>query len=166
MTTRGREELRLGGEEGKKRGRMAGRLAWLAPQPPRDHATGAPLGQVEEGPWISWHIGLLSGARGNKRRIGNREMFQEVHATAKPPAGVPRRSSLALWSLEGALEFRRSRLRAFSSSVGLVCRVRNGFSMLRVDARYLVYPCFALALAWLALANLQIGANLPIYHAD
>ena len=47
---RGRE-LRLGGEEGKKRGRMAGRLAWLAPQPPRDHAPGAPLGQVEEGSW-------------------------------------------------------------------------------------------------------------------
>ena len=28
---------------------MAGRLAWLAPQPPRDHAPGEPLGHVEEG---------------------------------------------------------------------------------------------------------------------
>ena len=35
---RGRE-LRLGREEGKKRGRIAGRLAWLAPQPPRTSAS-------------------------------------------------------------------------------------------------------------------------------
>ena len=62
---RGRE-LRLGGEECKKRGRMAGRLAWLAPQPPRDHAPGAPLGKVEEGTWIPRDIGCPSGTRGNR----------------------------------------------------------------------------------------------------
>ena len=64
---RGRE-LRLGGEEGKKRGRMAGRLAWLAPQPPRDHAPGAPLGQVEEGTWILW---TLAACRGEGQQGGS-----------------------------------------------------------------------------------------------
>ena len=39
-------------------------------------------------------------------------MTQEIQATGKPPAGVPRRSSLSLWSLEGALEFRFRRHRA------------------------------------------------------
>ena len=111
---RGRE-LRLGGEEGKKRGRMAGRLAWLAPQPPRDHAPGAPLGQVEEGTWIPRDIGCLSGTRGNR---ADRAMSRGIQATAKPSAGVPRRSSLTLWSLEGEQEFRRSRHRALQHRDG------------------------------------------------
>ena len=54
-------------------------------------------------------IGCLSGARGNK---ADRAMSNGLQATAKPSAGVPRRSSLTLWSLEGEQEFRRSRHRA------------------------------------------------------
>ena len=45
LICQGGRELRLGVEEGKKRGRVAGRLTWLAPQPPRDRAPGAPLGR-------------------------------------------------------------------------------------------------------------------------
>ena len=86
--------LRLGGGGGKKWGRMAGRSAWLAPQPPRDHAPGAALGQVEEGAYISLDIGCLSGTRGNR---ADRAMSNEIQATAKPSAGVPRRSSLTLY---------------------------------------------------------------------
>ena len=101
--------LRFGGGGGKKWGRMAGRLAWLAPQPPRDHAPGEPLGQVEEGAWRPLDICVRSGARGNK---ADRAMSKGLRLAAKPPAGVPRRSSLTLWSLEGEQEFRRSRHRA------------------------------------------------------
>ena len=121
---RGRE-LRLGGEEGKKRGRMAGRLAWLAPQPPRDHAPGAPLGQVEEGSWIWLDIGCLSGTRGNR---ADRALSNQIQATAKPSAGVPRRSSLTLWSLEGEQEFRRSRHRALQH--------RDGYPSKGVEVRH------------------------------
>ena len=39
-------------------------------------------------------------------------MSTGLQATAKPSAGVPRRSSLALWSLEGEPEFRRTYHRA------------------------------------------------------
>ena len=53
---------------------------------------------------------LPVGSRGNKADRAMRR--QDLQATAKPSAGVPRRSSLNLWSLEGEPEFRRTRLRA------------------------------------------------------
>ena len=53
--------------------------------------------------YVGTLAGCLLGARGNK---ADRAMCQHTQATAEPPAGVPRRSSLALWSLEGEPEFR------------------------------------------------------------
>ena len=105
---------------------MAGRLAWLAPQPPRDHAPSAPLGQVEEGSWICLDISCLSGTRGNK---AGRAMSKHIRLAVKPSAGVPRRSSLTLWSLEGEPEFRRTLLRAlqqrgFQQSTTIDCMPR------------------------------------------
>ena len=94
---RGRE-LRLGGEEGKKRGRMAGRLAWLAPQPPRDHAPGAPLGQVEEGAWRPSGHWLPVGGEGQQGGSSN------VPQDPGDCEAVSRRAAALLLSFYGPLK--------------------------------------------------------------
>ena len=58
-------------------------------------------------------IGCLSGTRGNK---ADRAMSKHIRLAAKPSAGVPRRSSLTLWSLEGEPEFRRRGRRALPTN--------------------------------------------------
>ena len=93
---RGRE-LRLGGEEGKKRGRMAGRLAWLAPQPPRDHAPGEPLGQVEEGAWSPGTL-VACRERGATRRI------EQCPRGPGDGEAVSRRAAALLLSFYGPLK--------------------------------------------------------------
>ena len=57
---------------------------------------------------------LPVGSRGNR---ADRAMTNGLQATAKPSAGVPRRSSLTLWSLEGEPEFRRTCHRALQHRV-------------------------------------------------
>ena len=54
---------------------------------------------------------------GSEGQQGGSSNVQRLQATAKPSAGVPRRSSLTLWSLEGEQEFRRSRHRALQHRV-------------------------------------------------
>ena len=64
------------------------------------------------------------------------KMTQEIQATGKPPAGVPRRSSLALWSLEGEPEFRFRRRRALQHRDILEILEANKQTAHRIEDRH------------------------------
>ena len=59
-------------------------------------------------------------------------MSTEIRLAAEPSAGVPRRSSFTLWSLEEEQEFQRTRLAERYSSV---------FDYLLCCDYYLIYRC-------------------------
>ena len=66
-----------------------------------------------------WVVGALVDPTGHWVPVGSERgdkadqaIPRGIQATAKPPAGVPRRSSLISWALEGEPEFRRTRCRA------------------------------------------------------